>query len=405
MTTFDPNAPGSHPDHRHASMPKPTNPSDSPPRNPPPGNSTSRKKKAKKRAGGEVIHVAFGPGGGRIQHASGAPKLNPGAPGAPGAPHASDARSSGDAGSPSLSPAPDSQRTMEPVTDVFSPREVAKLLNLTPAKLRSLEKAEIVTPSAMRNGRKAYTFQDLIALRATHDLLARRVRVKDVAMAIGALRRALPRVTRPLQELRIVSDGRRVVVQAEDGTFEPISGQMVLDFRVEGLRSDVVRMLRPDTASLGTAARARSAYDLYMRASNLDEDTATYDEAEVLYKKAIELDPQLAIAYTNLGNIRFRRGDEPGAEVLYRKALELDDRQPEAHYNLGYVMLERGFASRAVTYFEAAIKSDPKFADAHFNLAMAYEALSDKARARIHWKRYLEVEPTGTWADIARDHL
>jgi len=373
-------------------MPKPTNPSDSPPRNPPPRTRSPRSKK--KKVGGEVIHVAFGPGGGRIQHAANPPK-----------PKAGETARAHDGGAESLPPPPDSQRTMEPVTDVFSLREVAKLLNLTPAKLRSLEKAEIVTPSAMRNGRKAYTFQDLIALRATHDLLARRVRVKDVAMAIGALRRALPRVTRPLQELRIVSDGRRVVVQAEGGTFEPISGQMVLDFRVEGLRSDVVRMLRPDTASLGTAARARSAYDLYMRASTLDEDPATYDDAEVLYKKAIELDPQLAIAYTNLGNIRFRRGDEPGAEVLYRKALELDDRQPEAHYNLGYVMLERGFASRAVTYFEAAIKSDPKFADAHFNLAMAYEALSDKARARIHWKRYLEVEPTGTWADIARDHL
>jgi Flp pilus assembly protein TadD/DNA-binding transcriptional MerR regulator len=349
---------------------------------------TSRGRTKKKRGGGEVIHVAFGPGGGRIQHADASPPAT----------RATEGRAGGAA--PDAAGSPASPRT-EPVTDVFSPREVAKLLNLTPAKLRSLEKAQIVTPSAMRNGRKAYTFQDLIALRATHDLLARKVRVKDVAMAIGALRRALPRVTRPLQELRIVSDGRRVVVQAEDGTFEPISGQMVMDFRVEGLRSDVVRLLRPDTPG----ARARSAYDLYMRASTLDEDPSTFDEAEELYKKAIDLDPQLAIAYTNLGNIRFRRNDEPGAEKLYRRALELDERQPEAHYNLGYVMLERGFASRAVTYFEAAIKSDPRFADAHFNLAMAFEALADKARARVHWKRYLELEPTGTWADIARDHL
>ncbi len=344
---------------------------------------TSRSRTKKRRGGGEVIHVAFGAGGGRIQHAETSPPTA-----AQGAPqrHADGATSA---------------RTNEPVSDVFSTREVAKLLGLTPAKLRSLDKAQIVTPGATRNGRKAYTFQDLIALRATHDLLARKVRVKDVAMAIGALKRALPRVTRPLQELRIVSDGRRVVVQAEGGTFEPISGQMVLDFRVDGLRSDVVRLLRPETPG----AHARSAYDLYMRASTLDEDPSTFDEAAELYSKAIDLDPQLAIAYTNLGNIRFRRNDEPGAETLYRRALELDERQPEAHYNLGYVMLERGFADRAVTHFEAAIKSDPRFADAHFNLAMAYEAMTDKAHARVHWKRYLELEPAGTWADIARDHL
>jgi DNA-binding transcriptional MerR regulator len=346
---------------------------------------------ARRSGGGEVIHVAFGPGGGRIHHAD-PPRAN----GANGAGAANGSIAPNGAGANGVA-----SKTQEPVTDVFSPREVAKLLGLTAARLRSLDKASIVSPSAMRNGRRAYTFQDLIALRATHDLLARQIRLKDVVQAIGALRRALPRVTRPLQELRIVSDGRRVVVQAEDGVYEPVSGQMVLDFRVDEVRDDVVRVLRQESAG----ARARSAYDLYMRASTLDEDPSTFAEAEALYKKATELDPHLAIAYTNLGNIRFRQGDEPGAEALYRKALEIDDRQPEAHYNLGYVMLERGYASRAVTYFEAALKADPRFADAHFNIAMAYEALEDKARARVHWKKYLEVEPTGTWADIARDHL
>src|SRR5262245_36448450 len=347
------------------------------------GMPSSKKHRSKgKRNGGEVIHVAFGPGGGRIQHAER---------------NESEARRS--TNTPSQTPPPPS--TGEPVTDVFTAREVAKLLGLTVARLRSLDRSHVVSPSAMRNGRKAYTFQDLIALRATHGLLEQRVRLKDVVQAIGALRRALPRVTRPLQELRIVSDGRRVVVQAEDGVFEPVSGQMVLDFRVDNLRDDIVRVLRHEP----NGTRARSAYDLYMRTSALDEDPSTFEEAESLYQKATELDPQLAIAYTNLGNIRFRRGDEAGAEQLYRKALAIDERQPEAHYNLGYVMLERGYASRAVVYFEAAIKADPRFSDAHFNLAMAYEALTDKARARAHWKKYLELEPTGTWADIARDHL
>jgi tetratricopeptide (TPR) repeat protein len=344
------------------------------------GMPTSKKHRGKGKRGGEVIHVAFGPGGGRIQHADVA--RTPPRPA-------------------TVEPEPPPPSTREPVTDVFSPRDVAKLLGVTVGRLRRLDQSNVVSPSAMRNGRRAYTFQDLIALRATHGLLAKQVRLRDVVQAIGALRRALPRVTRPLQELRIVSDGRRVIVQAEDGVFEPVSGQMVLDFRVNNLREDIVRVLRHEP----NGTRARSAYDLYMRASSLDEDPASFDEAENLYTRAIELDPHLAIAYTNLGNIRFRRGDEAGAEQLYRKALEIDERQPEAHYNLGYVMLERGYASRAVTYFEAAIKADPRFADAHFNLAMAYEALADKARARVHWKRYLELEPTGTWADIARDHL
>ncbi len=288
----------------------------------------------------------------------------------------------------------------DPLTDVFSSREVIRLLGLSEGRLRSLDRARIVSPTGSRKGKRAYTFQDLIALRATHDLLASHVRIRDVAAAIFALKKTLPRVARPLQELRIVSDGRRVIVRASDGAFEPTTGQLVLDFQVTALRDDVVRVLRPDTAT-----SSRTAYELYLRASALDEDPAAFDEAEALYSEAIRFDPHLAIAYTNLGNVRFRRGDEPHALELYRRALDIDPQQPEAHYNIGYVALEHGDAPTAVIHFEKAVMADARFADAHFNLAMALERIDAVERAREHWKRYLALEPTGTWAEIARQHL
>ncbi|MDP9150103.1 MAG: tetratricopeptide repeat protein [Myxococcota bacterium] len=330
--------------------------------------------KRKRRRRGNVIHVAFG---------AAAPGKHPLVANGPTA---------------SVLPPPDGR---EPVTDLFTRREVAKLLAVTEARLRSLDRAKIVSPSGHRGKQRAYTFQDLIALRATRELLAHRVRLRDVAKAIGALRQALPRVTRPLQELRILGDGRRVVVRAEDGSFEPLTGQMVLDFQVQALRDDVVRVLRP----VATPSRAQTAYDLYVQASALDENPTTYDQAEELYGRAVRLDPSLAIAYTNLGNLRFRRGDEAGAEALYRRALEIDPRQPEAHYNLGYVLLERGDSPGAVGFFERALEGDPRFADAHFNLAMAWEQAGDRGRARPHWRKYLELEPSGTWSDVAREHL
>jgi DNA-binding transcriptional MerR regulator len=348
-------------------------------------------KKSRKRPT-NVIHVAFGTGGGRIP---------PGAATNDGKGELSPANSVHPSNSPPPSIPPPPAPGGEPVTDLFTARDVAKLLGLTTARLRTLDRSQIVSPTGNRNGKRCYTFQDLIALRATHGLLEQQVKPRDVARAIVALRRTLPRVTRPLQELRIVSDGRNVVVRADGAAFEPVSGQLVLDFQVNELRDDVVRLLRPDTLK----TRARTAYDLYSKASTLDEDPATFDEAEGLYRRAIELDPQLAIAYTNLGNIRFRRSDERGAEELYRRALEIDDRQPEAHYNLGYVLLERGDARRSVPCFQRALDADPRFSDAHFNLAMAFEQLGERGKARPHWKRYLEIEPTGTWADIAKQHL
>jgi tetratricopeptide (TPR) repeat protein len=319
----------------------------------------------------KVIHVAFGPGGGRIE------------------PRAT--KSEG--------PLPSPQG--EPVTDLFTGTEIARLLGISSGRLRSLDRAGIVAPSGRRRGRRAYTFSDLIALRAARDLLARRVRLRDVARAIEAIRTALPRVTRPLAELRIVSDGKRVIVKSSSGAFEPLTGQMVLDFDVKELRDDVVRILRPAAGK----ARARSAFELYLRASQLDENPTTIDEAEALYRRAIELDPWLAIAYTNLGNVCFRRGQEQDALELYERALTIDKHQPEAQYNLGYVMLDHGRMSEAVMYLSGAIASDPKFADAYFNLAMAHEQLGEISKARPCWRKYLEIEPTGTWAEIARKHL
>lgn len=318
----------------------------------------------------KVIHVVFGPGGGRVA-----------------APH------------PPRPPEPPAGK--EPVSDLFTTTEVARLLGISPGRLRTLDKAGIAPPTGRRRGRRAYTFSDLIALRAARDLLERRVRLRDVSRAIENIRSAIPRVTRPLAELRIVSDGQAVVVRSAAGSFEPLTGQMVLDFEVKDLRDDVVRVLRPRVGR----DRARTAYDLYLRASQLDEDPETMADAEALYREALELDPWLAIATTNLGNICFRRGEEEEAEALYHRALQMDPRQPEAQYNLGYVMLERGQAAEAIAYFRGAIESDPRFADAYYNLAMAYEQIGEAAKARPCWRKYLEIEPTGTWAEIARRHL
>lgn len=329
----------------------------------------------KKRRTDKVIHVDFGSTGKKLEAG---PPMEPFSLGLP--------------------PLPDRR---EPITELFSGSEVCKLLNLTRGRLRSLDRTGVVCPTGRRLGRRAYTFADIIALRTASHLLSQRVRLRDVARAVVALRSALPKVTRPLSELRVMSDGKRVVVRTHDGTFEPSTGQMMLEFDVRALRDDAVKVLRPNVGK----TRQRSAYELYVQASQMDEDPATFAKAEELYRQALELDPYLGIAYTNLGNICFRRHDDAAAEAMYRRALSIDPSQAEAHYNLGYVMLERGESGAAVDFFRSAIAADPTFADAYFNLAMAYEHLGDIHNARPYWKKYVDLEPQGTWAEIARKHL
>ncbi len=329
-----------------------------------------------------VIHVTFGPRGGRRTDPPG-PTASSGAKG----PHRGES---------------ERDRRDDPLADLYSRGEVARLFGYTESRLRYWDRTDFISPSAEASGRRFYTFQDLISIRAAKGLLDGGVPLRKVRRSVEALRRSLPRVARPLSELHVVADGSTMLVRDEAGAFEPTTGQLVLDFSVEALRDDVVRVLRRGAPS---AEHQRAAYEHYLEGCRLDEDESTWDGAETAYRRAIALDPGLSNAVTNLGNLRYRRGRLEEAEHLYERALVIDPEQPEALYNLGFLRFERGEPGAAAEWFERALAIDPSFADAHFNLAMAYEEMGRYDDARPHWGTYIELDPNGSWAEIARRHL
>ncbi len=322
-----------------------------------------------------VIHVAFGEGGGRIPTR------------------------------PATEVAAEPQRVeprQDPLNDLYSASDVARLFNLAASRLRYWDRTGFLSPTGRRGRRRCYTFQDLVGVRAAKTLIDAGVPLQRVRRSVDSLRSILPKVTRPLTELRVQADGHSVVVRDAQGSFEPSTGQGVLDFDLSQLREDVVKTLQRHGE---LDPKKRTAYELYLEGCRLDEDEATFAQAEDMYRRATELDPELANALTNLGNVRFRRGFPQDAEELYRKALAIDSDQPEAYYNLGFLYYERGDAKLAVPCFARAVETDPAFADAHFNLAMALEEVGQRPNAKKHWQIYLQLEPQGAWAEVARRHL
>lgn len=289
----------------------------------------------------------------------------------------------------------------EPTADLFSVAEVVRLTGLSAVRLRRLDREGIVSPSGESLGRRAYTFRDLVVLRTIQGLLECKIKLKDIVGAVRILRGGLPLAARSLTEISIISDGQRIVVREPQGSFEPLTGQLVLEFEVKEFQRDVVRILRPRREF----ERQNVAFQLYESACKLDEDPSSIEDACELYQRALSYDPTLSLAYTNLGNIRYRQGNEEAALDLYHRALDVDPAQPEALYNLGFCLLHRGNAASAIPFFEAATEINPSFANAQLYLAMAYELTGDRRRALPIWHRYLELEPLGEWADYARQHL
>ena len=66
---------------------------------------------------------------------------------------------------------------------------------------------------------------------------------------------------------------------------------------------------------------------------------------------------------------------------------------------------ERGEDESALRHYRIVLRVDPQYADAHVNLALLYEKLGLRSRARDHWRRYLQIEPDGAFADLAKSHL
>ncbi|MFO0627648.1 MAG: tetratricopeptide repeat protein [Polyangiales bacterium] len=126
-------------------------------------------------------------------------------------------------------------------------------------------------------------------------------------------------------------------------TFDPVTGQRIFDFNVRAIRDDVVRVLRPRISR-----RQQEAWEAYLEGLRLDEDETTRHRAEAAYRRAVELDPNLATALTNLGNLRLLAGDRGESEALYRRAMGADSTLAEAPYNLAYLLVERGEHAQAV---------------------------------------------------------
>jgi tetratricopeptide (TPR) repeat protein len=104
--------------------------------------------------------------------------------------------------------------------------------------------------------------------------------------------------------------------------------------------------------------RNSAAMALADRASALMQQ-GDYDAAIEDCTKAIEIDPQLDIAYLNRGTARLHKGDEAGALADYNKGIEIRPNSPVLHLQRGSLLLKQGKRAEAQQDFDEAIKLLP----------------------------------------------
>src|SRR5205814_7682092 len=146
------------------------------------------------------------------------------------------------------------------------------------------------------------------------------------------------------------------------------------------------------------------AEEYFRAASALDDgDESKLEHAAAAYRKALELDPYLVAALSNLANGNYSRDEVVEAQALYERAIGLEPDFFEAHFNLGNIYHDIGRYTEAQACYHEALRLNPQYADAHFYLAVTFEKMGQSQEARPHWKAYRELAPHGEWVELAKE--
>lgn len=314
--------------------------------------------------------------------------------------------------------------------ELYSIRDVARILALQESRLRYWTQVGFVGPTVRKGGRFYYTFTDLVGVKAAKDLLAAGVSLQRVRKNLESLRKALPTDAHPTSKLRVCSDGETIVALHEDIAFEPTNGQVVMAFALPSLAERAAEVLalptpaQPSQGFGGSAAPANpdDAIPLPLRSETTDancgatayrhftdacaaEDANDLATAEHLFRLVLELEPTMAAAATNLGNLLYAQGSLAEARRLYEQALDNDPSQPEARYNLANVLEDLGQTELAISELRRVCTSHSEFADAHYNLGVILARVGGISQARRSFERYLEIDSSSPWAAYARNFL
>jgi TolB-like protein/Tfp pilus assembly protein PilF len=141
-------------------------------------------------------------------------------------------------------------------------------------------------------------------------------------------------------------------------------------------------------------AHAGLAYALLLQTMYSDVPrSATLARAEAVASRALELDPMLAEGHSAAAGVANERQDFPTAEREFRRAIELNPNYSTAYHFYGYMLTNLGRNAEALRLFERAVQLDPLSAQINVNLGDVLVALGRFDEALTRYRRAMEIDP------------
>jgi tetratricopeptide (TPR) repeat protein len=130
---------------------------------------------------------------------------------------------------------------------------------------------------------------------------------------------------------------------------------------------------------------------------SLYRDLGENEDAIRWLEKAVTLDPANLNAILTLGTLHASLGHEAESERYFQMAVDAGASAGQegavVFFNLGALNYNQGELRSAAEAYERAIALRPSYATAHRELGYTYWDLQEKAKAREHFEKYLELQP------------
>lgn len=126
---------------------------------------------------------------------------------------------------------------------------------------------------------------------------------------------------------------------------------------------------------------AQKAERDYIRKGNRAYKDSTYVNAEVNYRKAIDVNPKSAISMYNLGNTLMQQNKLQEAMEQFVAATKMEKDKgnlAQIYHNMGVIFQSGKDYAKAVEAYKESLRNNPKDNETHYNLALAQKMLKDQ---------------------------
>ena len=117
------------------------------------------------------------------------------------------------------------------------------------------------------------------------------------------------------------------------------------------------------------------------------------NEARERVTKQLEVSPNNPLLYNLLGQLWMQAKDTSQAEIVFKRAIELDSSLLSAYLNLGQLYHQADKRDQAVKEYEAVLAKDPKALQAHMLLGIIHESQKEYEKAQGHYQESLKINP------------